>query len=397
MNPDEMDVHNDFSQPQGPTPGTWEAQQQQQQDRITALEGMIQRMSQALDRLAFPEVPTPSVTPQPRPQPAPIAPIAVPIAHPSLPPTRSAKVSPPEMYSGDRHKLYLYLSKCRHNFLSRPELFPTEHQKVLFASGYLDGAAYNWFQPLLEQYSMAVDNPAEEIPDEFQSFSRYAKSLENTFGDPDIVRSKERELRNLNQISSVASYLADFSRIKGFVRWNDEALASQFYKGLKPAVKDGLVYENPAPTTLAQLSSAALRIDSRQFERLLERKLESSASSQFTRNPRFNRSNSPPPRPNGPGTPPTAPRPAPTTAPVADGSTPMELDLLQHRPGSYPRPRLSDTEKRRRWNLNLCHYCASADHLLANCPLAPPSTSPSRRTQVAQTSESPNFSSKGPA
>jgi len=44
MNPDEMDVRNDFSQPQGPTPGTWEAQQQQQ-DRITALEGMIQRMS----------------------------------------------------------------------------------------------------------------------------------------------------------------------------------------------------------------------------------------------------------------------------------------------------------------------------------------------------------------
>jgi len=71
MNHDEMDVH-DFSQPQGPTPGPWEAQQQQQ-DRIAALEGMMQRMSQALDRLAFPEAPTPSVTPQP-PPPAPIAP-----------------------------------------------------------------------------------------------------------------------------------------------------------------------------------------------------------------------------------------------------------------------------------------------------------------------------------
>jgi hypothetical protein len=67
------------------------------------------------------------------------------------------------------------------------------------------------------------------------------------------VRSKERELRNLTQTSSVASYLADFSRIKGFVKWNDEALASQFYKGLKPAVKDGLVYENPAPTTLTSM------------------------------------------------------------------------------------------------------------------------------------------------
>jgi hypothetical protein len=168
------------------------------------------------------------------------------------------------MFTRDRHKLYLYLSKCRHNFLSRPELFLTEPQKVLFASGYLDGAAYNWFQPLLDQYVQALsEGTVEGIPAQFQSFEQYAKSLENTFGDLDIVRSKERELRNLNQTTSVASYLADFSCIKGFVNWNDEALASQVYKGLKPVVKDGLIYENLAPTTLAQLSSAALRIDSR--------------------------------------------------------------------------------------------------------------------------------------
>ena len=182
------------------------------------------------------------------------------------------------MFSGDQHKLYLYLSKCCHNFLSRPELFSTEPQKVLFASSYLDGAAYNWFQPLLDQYARALSREtAEGIPTQFQSFEQYAKSLENTFSNPDIVRSKERELRNLNQTTSIASYLTDFSRIKGFIKWNDEALASQFYKGLKPVVKDGLVYENPALITLAQLSAAALRVNSRQYERLLQRKLEAPA------------------------------------------------------------------------------------------------------------------------
>ena len=345
----------------------------------------MQRMSQALDRLVFPEAPTPSVTPQP---PAPIPVLPAPVVPAPLPAMRSAKVSPPEMYSGDRHKLYLYLSKCRHNFLSRPELFPTEHQKVLFASGYLDGAAYNWFQPLLDQYSRAIDNIAEETPAEFQSFQQYAKSLENTFGDPDIVRSKERELRNLNQISSVAAYLADFSRIKGFVKWNDEALASQFYKGLKPAVKDGLVYENPAPTTLAQLSSAALRIDSRQFERLLERRLESSAPPQFPRNPRPYRASSPPLRPSAP-TPPAAPRPTPAPVPASDGSTPMELDLLQPRP-SYPRKHIDDTEYQRRRESNLCLYCTSPDHRVAVCPVnrypRPPQP---QRAQVAQGPDAP--------
>jgi hypothetical protein len=121
------------------------------------------------------------------------------------------------MYSGDRHKLHLYLAKCRHNFLSRPELFSNEPQKVFFASGYLDGAALNWFQPLLDQYAQARSE-GSATPSEFQSFEHFAKSLEGTFRDPDIVRSKEQELRNLNQTTSVASYLADFSHIKGFVK-----------------------------------------------------------------------------------------------------------------------------------------------------------------------------------
>ena len=228
-----MEGLNDFNLPQGPTP--WETQQQL---RLAALEDMVRGMSQTLERLALLTVPTPSTTPLPPLQPSPLPPQAP----QPLPQTRSAKVSPPDMFTGDRHKLYLYLSKCRHNFLSRPELFLTEPQKVLFASGYLDGAAYNWFQPLLDQYARTVaGDTSEGIPAQFQSFEQYAKSLESTFGDPDIVRSKERELRNLNQTTSVASYLADFSRIKGFVKWNDEALASQFYKGLKPVVKDGLV------------------------------------------------------------------------------------------------------------------------------------------------------------
>src|ERR1700738_1644770 len=125
------------------------------------------------------------------------------------------------MYSGDRHKLYLYLSKCRHNFLSRPELFQTEPQKVLFASGYLDRAVYNWFQPLLDQYAQALsDGTTEGIPVQFPSFEQYSNALENNFGDLDIVRSKERELRTLNQIPSVVPSLADFSWIKGFVKWN---------------------------------------------------------------------------------------------------------------------------------------------------------------------------------
>lgn len=387
MNQDEdMEGLHDFNQTRRPL-HSLEAQVAQQQQQLTAMEEALARMSQAMERLSLLAVPTPSTTPLP--------PVPAPQPSQPLPQSRSAKVSPPDMFSGDRHKLYIYLSKCRHNFLSRPELFLTEPQKVLFASGYLDGAAYNWFQPLLDQYARSVGGDSqEEIPTQFQTFEQYAKSLEDTFGDPDIVRSKERELRNLNQTTSVATYLADFSRIKGFVKWNDEALASQFYKGLKPVVKDGLVYENPAPTTLAQLTSAALRIDSRQFERLLERKSESPALQHTYRAPRYPSAEPPPPRPSVTVTAPPVSRPTP--APSSDGSTPMELDLIQPYPSRLRGP-LSNEEKQRRRELNLCHYCASPNHRIQTCPLAPVRPQQTQQIRMTEALVPTNTSTKDPA
>ena len=91
MSHDGMEGLNDFHPPQGQAPSPWETQQQL---RLAALEDTMRVMSQTLERLALLTVPTPSTTPlptQPLPPPAP---------HP-LPPTRSAKVSPPDMYSGD--------------------------------------------------------------------------------------------------------------------------------------------------------------------------------------------------------------------------------------------------------------------------------------------------------
>ena len=50
--------------------------------------------------------------------------------------------------------------------------------------------------------------------------------------------------------------------------------------------------------------------------------------------------------------------PVPQTAPVSNGSISMELNLIQ----PYPLclwDLLSNEEKQRRWELNLCHYCMS--------------------------------------
>jgi hypothetical protein len=119
---------------------------------------------------------------------------------------------------------------------------------------------------------------------------------------------------------------------------------------LKPSIKDALVYEHPPPKTLEALIESVTRIDSRIFERELERKLE--AGERRGGAPKSNPRTDISPVTNFPY------RSKPTTqattasirtAPVmdSDGSTPMELD------GSYTstiggyKPPLSDGERQR--------------------------------------------------
>ena len=91
MNHDDIKGLNDFNAPQGSLQPL-ENQVAQQQLRLAAMEDMLSRMSQTLERLALLSVSTPLTTPFP-PSPPP--------SSQPLPQTRSAKVSPPGMFTGD--------------------------------------------------------------------------------------------------------------------------------------------------------------------------------------------------------------------------------------------------------------------------------------------------------
>jgi Retrotransposon gag protein len=184
------------------------------------------------------------------------------------------KILQPDPFTGDRLELDTYLTRCQHVFLTQPSLFLTEQQKVLYAASYLKGAAYSWMKPLVQEYAKGLI-----VPVEFTSFQQYSESLTRMYGDPDIVKSITRELNALGQTSSVSAYASEFRRLQAYVAWNDQALLDRFYDGLRDNVKDGLVHENPRPKTLETLITAALRIDARIYERILEKKSTSAANS----------------------------------------------------------------------------------------------------------------------
>jgi hypothetical protein len=242
----------------------------------------------------------------------------------------------------------MFLSRCTHHFLNDPEKFTTERSKVMFAGSYLQGIAYSWFESLLRQVEADPNDP----PAELDSFSEFKQSLQTNFGDPNIERTMEREIRNLRQVTSVAAYTMEFKRISSLLWWNDRALKGQYYEGLKSNIKDELAHEPNDPASLNELVKAATRLDNRYLERLMEKKSSTTSYRTPLPQPRQNLSSFLPRSTYAP------------PAPATDGSTPMELDMTSN---TRPRGPLSLQEKQRRTALGLCRYCGKPGHFAQGC------------------------------
>jgi hypothetical protein len=277
------------------------------------------------------------------------------------------KIANPEFFKGDRLLLSNFISQCKLKFSGEPGKFSNEKSKIYYAGSYLREGPYSWFQPLL-----SADSDGE-TPSEFQSFKAFEDALTTIYGDPNLVITSERELRLLRQTTSVAHYIAEFQRLRQYVKHNEAALIDQFYHGLKDNVKDRLV-NGPRSETLAELMKSATTYDARIQERIIERK---SASGNLTVPPR-SASSSPanlPPTPSRTPTPvtsPAAPRPPPTptgprppsAGPRPDGTVPMIIDGTRTGP-------VTPAERERRRANNLCFYCASPGHTVFTCPAKP--------------------------
>jgi len=263
---------------------------------------------------------------------------------------REPKASAPEHFRGERSKLNSFITQLNVCFTLEPSRFTTERSKILFAATQFRDKAMNWLRPQLEHY-MAFENGSTRSSNlNFTTFDEFAQHLRSTFGDINEEATAERDLRVLRQTSSVAFYTSEFQRIVSVLHWDEKALIFMFYTGLKDNIKDELS-KIDKPTTLNDLINISMKIDARQYDRFRERQFEKRsifpAKSPSTA----------PPTPNFPS----------FNTPHHD---PMELDAsLPSKATSKPRGKLSDAERKRRRDNNLCNYCGEPHHVVATCPL----------------------------
>jgi hypothetical protein len=156
-----------------------------------------------------------------------------------------AKVREPDRFDGTRSKLRAYLMQCALYLKFNDNMFRTEDEQVLWCTGYLEGAAFDWVETAQKDYLdcegkvSSWDPLTKEI---FKDFDSYKEKITKVFGNVDEEKVAERKLSNLRQTGAASAYAAEFQQYMGRIsNWGESAFMNQFYKGLKDSVKDELM------------------------------------------------------------------------------------------------------------------------------------------------------------
>lgn len=280
---------------------------------------------------------------------------------------KGIKVSSPEYFDGAPAKCRSFLLQLQLVFQAQPLHFSSDAAKVTYAATYLRGSALSWFAPYLENNDLSITH----------NYTNFIHELSAVFGDPDRIASAERTLMTLEQKNHPAyQYASEFRRVMHETKWNEEALASIFYQGLRDDVKDELC-KLERPESLAKYMELAIKIDNRLFERRQEKKRSSSFCSPSQLPPSFPRQIAKPPMST----------PEAQTLTSQDNPTPMEISTI--------RQSLSPAEKQRRLRNKLCLYCGNPGHLAASCPVKRNTSSKAFATQLSEKASSDSSSVQG--
>jgi hypothetical protein len=136
------------------------------------------------------------------------------------------KLKEPNMFtSKNPEKLNPFITQCCHWFLTWPQRYAANQDKVLFAASYLRELANLWWMPLLS----AV--PPPPILDNWELFM---DELFNKFDNKHLRSTSQNTIIHLKmkEDTRVTEYLVTFGSHAHYMGWDDAALPSHFYHGL---------------------------------------------------------------------------------------------------------------------------------------------------------------------
>lgn len=248
--------------------------------------------------------------------------------------TREAHVPDPDHYRGDMGKCGGFLLQCTLVFSQKPNTYASDHAKIAYIMGLLQGKALDW--------ATAIWQNNVQIRGDYKMF---VGELKKVFDHPVQGKEASKRLLTIRQGSrSVAEYSVDFRTLAAEAGWDDAALQTVFTNGLNEQLKDELVLRDDADS-LDSIISIAIKLDNR----LRERKRE--------------RSNKPCPVNVSHSL------PVPRSPPVPAAS--HHVGVTSEEPMQLGRASLTPAERHRRMMSGECIYCSQKGHFVSTCPLRP--------------------------
>ena len=124
------------------------------------------------------------------------------------------KINTPEPFDGGREKLQAFFSQVELFFAFNAERFPTNEHKVLFASTYLRGPAFKWFNSFLTDFlNNKPDKRDNNMVEVTQNYLNFKNKLRQVFGDFDKEHSAEHRMQLLQQTGSAVNYASKFQQL----------------------------------------------------------------------------------------------------------------------------------------------------------------------------------------
>jgi hypothetical protein len=183
------------------------------------------------------------------------------------------KINAPQEFRGEKGTMERFRMQCLLAIEMSGNKLSTDRKQVLYIVSFLRGSAYEWIHPHFKDFLQNAEGAQKAFTRKiFKDYGSLFDEMEEVFDNGDEALEADRDIRALRQRTSVAQYRAEFQILAAKLDWNDDALASEFYRGLKDRVREEITLRNDRPSNLKDLSELAIKIDNRIFELQLEKR-----------------------------------------------------------------------------------------------------------------------------
>lgn len=167
--------------------------------------------------------------------------------------SRGPKVGTPDKFDGSKgDKAEAFINQVGLYLLANANTFPDDKTKVVFTLSYFTGEANQWAAPYFKRLLCPT-------ADDHLTFRDFTDAFEATFFDSDRQNRAQRDLRALQQSTSVADYTTRFMALAARTGWGESEHISHYRIGLKQEIRVNMILK--VFNSLTEISAFAIAID----------------------------------------------------------------------------------------------------------------------------------------